>query len=315
MKFIIGVDLGGTNIKFGLFDDRLKLADKQILNTARFKGKQQLIEILACGINDIIAKNGLEKKDIRGVGLGLPGPVDFKKGIVYFFPNIPGWKKVPLRKILKDKLGLPVYLDNDVKVMALAEYNLGAAKKFKNVVCMTLGTGIGGAILTEGRLYRGSGNAAGEVGHIPINENGPKCNCGGKACIEAYVGNRRILAKAKKALRRKISLEELTRLARQGNRQARKIWQDVGTKLGVALTGVVNFCNPDCIVVGGGVANAGKILFDQIKKTIKERAMALQAGEVKVVRAALGENAGMIGAAILIKGDGSIFLRSFKLKK
>jgi glucokinase len=308
MKFIIGVDLGGTNIKFGLFDDRLKLVDKQILNTARFKGKQQLIEILASGINDIIAKNGLEKKDIRGVGLGLPGPVDFKKGIVYFFPNIPGWKKVPLRKILKDKLGLPVYLDNDVKVMALAEYNLGAAKKFKNVVCITLGTGIGGAILTEGRLYRGSGNAAGEVGHIPINENGPKCNCGGKACIEAYVGNRRILAKAKKALRREISLEELTRLARQGNRQARKIWQDVGTKLGVALTGVVNFCNPDCIVVGGGVANAGKILFDQIKKTIKERAMALQAGEVKVVRAALGENAGMIGAAILvIIGDGSIF--------
>ena len=293
--------MGGTNVKFGLFDDRLKLADKHILNTARFKGKQQLIEILAAGINNIIAKNGLEKKDIRGVGLGLPGPVDFKKGIVHFFPNIPGWKKVPLRKILKYKLGLPVYVDNDVKVMALAEYKLGAAKKFNNVICITLGTGIGGALLTEGRLYRGSGNAAGELGHIPINENGPKCNCGGRACIEAYIGNRRILAKAKKVWGRKISLEELTRLARRGNRPAGKIWRDAGTKLGIALTGVVNFFNPDCIVAGGGVANAGNVLFDWVKKTIKERAMAPQADEVKIVRATLGENAGMIGAAILVR--------------
>ena len=301
MKFVIGIDLGGTNIKFGLFDDRLKLSDKRILNTARFRLKRQLIDILSAGVNEIVAKNSLTKKDIRGVGLGLPGPVDFQRGIVHYFPNIPGWREVPLRKILERRLKLPVYVDNDVKVMALAEYERGAAKKFKHAVCITLGTGIGGAILTLGELYRGSSNAAGEIGHIPINEKGPACNCGGQACVESYVGNQRLLAQARKAWGRQLSLEEMSRLARQGNRTARKIWQQAGTRLGVALTGVVNFLNPECILIGGGVANAGNVLLDAVKKTIRKRAMQPQAQRVRIVRAALGENAGMMGAAILVK--------------
>lgn len=301
MKYIIGVDLGGTNLRLGLFDRRFKIKDKEVLDTRRFRTKENLIKIIADSIKDFISKNNLEKKDILGVGLGLPGPIDSRIGIVHFFPNIPGWKEVALKKILKDRLNLPIFVDNDANLMALAEHRIGAAKTFKNVVCITLGTGIGGGIIIENRLYRGNSFAAAEIGHVPINEKGPVCNCGGIACIESYIGNRRIINRARKVFRKKINLEELSKLAREKNRRALKIWQDVGRKLGIALTGVINLLNPDCIVLGGGVANAGRVLFESVKNTIKKRAMVIQAGHVKILKAKLGEDAGMIGAAILVK--------------
>jgi glucokinase len=164
-----------------------------------------------------------------------------------------------------------------------------------------LGTGVGGGIIIEGKLYRGRGNASGEIGHIPINENGPSCNCGGRACLEAYIGNNIILREAKKSFGRKISLEELSLLAGKGNKKARAIWSRVAEKLGLALAGIVNLLNPDCIVIGGGVANVGKILFDRVREVITKRAMSVQAKHVKVIKARLRDDAGLIGAAILVK--------------
>jgi glucokinase len=261
-----------------------------------------LIDGIAGAIDDTLSAFHCRKKGVAGVGLGLPGPIDTDRGIVHFFPNIPGWSSVPFAAILKKKISLPVFIDNDANVMALAEFKAGAAKGSRNAVCLTLGTGVGGGLILDGRLYRGSGYAAGEIGHMPLNEAGPKCNCGGSACLESYIGNRRISARVKQVFGKDIPLEEVSRMANAGNARARRVWTDVGNKLGVSLAGIVNLLNPDCIVIGGGVAKAGRLLFDTVKKTIRERAMSVQAKIVKVVPAKLGYDAGLIGAGFLVKG-------------
>lgn len=306
-SFIIGVDLGGTSLRIALFDVKYKIRRKYIFDTARFLRKDSLVAAIITSVNKIIQSEKLNKCNILGVGLGLPGPINAQKGLVHFFPNIPGWNEVGLKKILERKLGLPVYLDNDVNLMALAEYAFGAAKGARNVVCLTLGTGVGGGIIIDAKLYRGSAFAAGEIGHIPINEKGPKCNCGGQACLEAYIGNKRIIQEAKKIFKRQISLEELSAMARRKNQKAIGIWREVGRRLGIALCAIINSLNPDIIVMGGGVAEAGPVLFNQVKKTILERAMPIQARHVRVHKAKLGSDAGLIGAAILVR-EGSQFL-------
>lgn len=298
-KFFIGIDLGGTNLKVGLLNSHYRIIAKEILSTKKFLKKEGLIQAIADSVMDIAIKQGLSKKNISAIGLGLPGPIDTKAGIVHFFPNIPGWREVNLKAILQKKLSVPVFIDNDAKLMCLAEQRRGAAAGFNNVICLTLGTGVGGGIIIDGKLYRGRDNASGEIGHLPINEDGPFCNCGGRACLESYIGNNRILKHAKRLFKRNITLEELSALAKKKNKQALNIWNEVGGHLGVALAGVVNLLNPDCIVIGGGVANAGKLLIDKVKETIAKRAMSVQARGIKVFKAKLGSDAGIIGAAIL----------------
>ena len=300
-EFIAGIDLGGTNLKIALLDLRYRIRYKEVLNTQRFTRKEVLISAIVDSVDKILKDNNLSRKNLLGVGLGLPGPIDYEKGIVHFFPNIPGWKEVKLKNILERKLRLPVFVDNDAKVMSLAEHKLGAAKGSTNAVCITLGTGVGGGVIINGKLYRGLSNAAGEIGHMPINENGPRCNCRGYACLESYIGNNRILREARKIFGSSITLEKLSYLAKKQNRNAKAIWLKVAERLSVTLVGVVNLLNPDCIVIGGGVAGAGKILFDNIKKIIARRAMSVQAKHVKVFKAKLGNSAGLIGAAILVK--------------
>src|SRR3989338_1795064 len=300
-EFIIVVDLGGTNLKIAILDLSYNIRKKDILDTRSFKKKESLILAIESGIKNIVKSIPLKQSRILGIGLGLPGPVDSKKGIVHFLPNIPGWKEVNLRSILQKRLKFPVFLDNDAKLMALAEYRLGYAASFKNVLCITLGTGVGGGIILDGELYRGVDNAAGEIGHLPINEEGPVCNCGGTACLESYFGNKRIIKEAGKLFLKNISLEELSSLAKKGNQKAKAIWQKAGGRLGIALAGVANLLNLDAVVIGGGVANAGSILFDKIKNTLRHRAMGVQGKRVKIFKARLGQDAGLIGAAILVK--------------
>ncbi len=311
-KFIIAVDLGGTNLKIALFDPACRIKDRENFDTQRFLTKRSLIRAIARSIGNFIESHALDASSIAGVGFGLPGPIDADRGLVHFFPNIPGWSNVNLKKILKRELRLAVFLDNDANLMALAEHRLGKAKGFDNAVCVTLGTGVGAGIIIGGKLYRGSSYAAGEVGHIPVNEAGPRCTCGGVACLEAYIGNNRILQAARGAFGKRISLEELSALAGKGDARAKKIWEQVGSRLGIALSGIVNVLNPDVIVIGGGVAKAGRILFDTVRETIGRRAMSVQSKRVKIHPAALGSDAGLIGAAVLVRESLSVKKKSRK---
>ena len=298
-KFIVAIDLGGTNLKIALFNSRYKIIARELLSTKKFR-KSTLIQAIIKSVNKILREHRILRKSLLGVGLGVPGPINFKKGHVYFFPNISGWHNVPLRAILRKRLGLEVFLDNDANLMSLAEYRLGAAKGAENAVCLTLGTGVGGGVIINRQLYRGSGSVAGEIGHIPVNLTGPRCSCGGRACLEAYIGNSKIEKVADRLFKEKINLSQLSSLARKNNRKAIKVWEEVGSILGRALVGVVNLLNPDCIVVGGGVAGAGRVLFDKITEVIQGEAMPIHRRVVKVHRAKLGADAGLIGAALLV---------------
>lgn len=296
--YIIGIDLGATNIKVGLIKNR-RIIYKKVVPTRDFPSKKELISALVENINNI----PVEKKQILAVGLGVPGLVDFKRGFIHYLPNIKGWHNVYLAKELSRKTGFPVFVDNDANLMSLAEARIGAAKGKKDVIGITLGTGVGGGLILEGRLYRGANFAAGEVGHIPLNESGPKCNCSGFACLERYIGNTYILEEVKRSLGREVSLEDSSRLAQKGNYKAIKIWKNIANHLGVALASLVNILDPEVIVMGGGVANAGEIIFDQVRKTIKQRAMKPQGSRVKVVKAKLSNDAGMLGAALLAEEE------------
>ncbi|MDD2654354.1 MAG: ROK family protein [Candidatus Omnitrophica bacterium] len=300
-KFIIGIDLGATNVKIGLLDSKGKILKKVNLTTKSFPGRLKLLAEITRTVHNILQEKKLHAKDIIGAGIGLPGPVDFKNGIVDYLPNIPGWRKFPIRKWFSLRTGIKTFVDNDVNLIALAESRMGAARNAKNAVCITLGTGVGGGVIIDGNIYRGSSFSAGEVGHMPIAEKGRKCNCGGRGCLERFVGNKYLLQKARGSFGSSISLERLAELAKKKNKKAIAIWQEAGRHIGVALAGVVNLLNPDRIVIGGGVANAGKVLFDEIENTVKSLAMPTQRRTVKIVKAKLTDNAGIFGAMFLVK--------------
>lgn len=298
---IAAVDLGGTNLKVALVSKKYKIIDRLYIDTSGFKNRQDLIKGIVSAVKSIAKNNKLSLGAILGLGIGLPGPVDNKSGRVHFLPNISGWKDVLLKGILEKQLGIPVFVDNDAKLMCLAEYTVGAAKGSQNAICVTLGTGVGGGIIISGKLYRGLDNAAGELGHLPINENGPICNCGGRACLEAYVGNKRIINSAKKIFSDFTTLEALSDSANKGNKKAALFWSRIGEHIGSALIGLVNIFNPECIVIGGGISCAGRILFDPIRKKVEDYAMPVQAKRVSIIKAKLSKDAGLIGAAILVR--------------
>lgn len=300
-KFIIAIDLGGTNLKCALLDNHLKIKARSSFSTKSFDNKHKLIQGIVEATDSFILSQKLSRLAILGVGIGVPGPVDTLRGIVHFLPNIPGWTEIKLKKILEQKTKLLVFVDNDAKLMTLAEHEAGAAKHYKNVLCLTLGTGVGGGLIINDLLYRGPDNAAGEAGHLPVNENGPLCGCGARGCLEKYVGNYQIIKDARKIFGSKITLERVSALANKNNLKAMDFWSQVGKKLGLTLSGVVNLLNLDLIVIGGGVSYAGRVLFESIRQTILLRAMRVQAKRVRVVKAKLGIDAGIIGAGYLVR--------------
>ncbi|MDP8259725.1 MAG: ROK family protein [Candidatus Gygaella obscura] len=289
-ELYLGIDIGGTNIKIGLVTKTGRLLKKFIISTP--KKRIKIIEKICLEIKALKSRF-----NIKALGVGMPGPVDSEKGIVRYLPNLIGWKDVRLKTMLQKKLLFPVVIDNDVNFMGLAEYNFGAAKQSRNCVCLTLGTGVGGCLIFEGKIFHGSNMSAGEIGHMPVSFKGPLCGCGARGCLEAYVGNNRIVSLAKKVFLRKVSLEELSELANKNNKKAIMVWEQIADYLSIALTSVVNLVNPDTIVIGGGVAKAGNVLLKRLRQQIRKRAMPVTSKGLKIVFAALGNDSGMVGSA------------------
>lgn len=308
----IGIDVGGTNLKFGLVARNGKIIKRKVLPSLAQEGYKRVLSQIVKGIRQLI--DAAEGYRILGLGIGTPGLVDSIHGIVYNLTNIPGWKNVNLKKIMEMEFGVRVYVDNDVNLMALGEWACGGAKGAENIVCLTLGTGVGGGIIIGGKLFRGKNLSAGEIGHIPINYKGPKCNCGNFGCLERYIGNRYIVEMARRYIRREkdtilskwidanrpLTPELIARGAKAGDKICIKIWEEVSECLASALSGVVNFLNPERIIIGGGVAGAGNVLFTPLRKKVREKAMGIPGKNVRISKALLGEDAGMIGAAMLV---------------
>ena len=314
-KYNIGVDIGGTNVKIALVDEKGIIAYSNSVPTRAEMGYEYTIQNIITTIKDSLKESNNDISCIGGIGFGLPGQIDSSNGIVRLLPNIPGWVEVPLAKIVKDEFNVPVKLDNDVRVATLGELNFGAGKGCQNLVCLTVGTGVGSGIVLNGQLVRGASMTAGEIGHVIVEkDNGEICGCGSRGCLEAYASGPSVVKMAKDyiaggkstkfkeiAAGNEITPFMVYEAAKQGDAVAKQIFNIVGEYLGVALVSVVNLLNPEKIIVGGGVGQAGDLILNPVREAIKKRCIPTSAAAVEVVPAQLGNTAGVIGASLLIE--------------
>ncbi len=299
----IGIDFGGTSIKFALVRGGEIIERGNSLDTQYLGSSEAILDAMV----EEIARIAKAHPGVAAVGAGLPGMIDATNGIVHELSNVPGWRDVNLRDLLIQRTGLPTVVDNDAKAMTYAEWRFGAANNQPNVICVTLGTGVGGGLILDGKLYRGNGNGAGEIGQASIDIHGVPAHYGNSGALEKYVGNRQIAERAQLRYREAGServLDEctpaaLSKAAAAGDPVAKAVWNEIGTEIGAGLSNLVWLLNPDCIVIGGGVAQAGEILFEPIRATICARTMPVYFSNLDIVPAALGSDAGVIGAAAL----------------
>jgi glucokinase len=300
----IGIDFGGTSIKSAVVRGG-KIAERgDSIDPQAYVSPEALIGAIVAMTEKLRAAH----PDVAGIGVGLPGFVDSVHGIVHSLTNVAGWIEIPLCRMLVEQTGLPATIENDVNAMTYGEWKYGAAQGAKHAICITLGTGVGGGLILDGRLYRGAQLAAGEIGHSSIDyrgRTGPYGNFGG---LEEYVGNRQIAERAvalyaadgvSKTIEQ-CTPRDLAAAARQGDRIARNLWAELGDEIGAALANAVWILNPDTIVIGGGVAKAGDILFEPIRQSVASRTMKLIHENLNIVPATLGNDAGIIGNAALV---------------
>ncbi len=312
LKYAIGVDLGGTNIKIGVVTNDGKIKEKVSLPTKAKKGPEFVVKQIIHGINEVQKKS---KVKIDGIGIGSPGSIIQNKGTVENPPNFPGWKKVHLGKLISKGTGLHTVVDNDANAAAIGEMIYGAGKETKNFIMVTLGTGVGGGIIIDGKIYRGERGAAGEIGHVTVNYNGRKCKCGSRGCVETYIGNSYLIDDVKKNLPRHenskinelingdlslLSPKVISEAYKMNDKYAAEIIERAGLILGYGIASVVNLLDISNIIIGGGVAGFGKPLFGSVKKSIIERVMIPFKGNISVRRAKLKNDAGIKGAAALV---------------
>jgi glucokinase len=302
-KIAIGIDFGGTSVKPGVVSGREIIARSQPIPTREHDGADSLL----AAVFREVATLREQHPEVCALGAGLPGIIDGLNGRVRELSNVPGWRDVPLAALLREETGLPAIIENDANAMAYAEWRFGAGRDRPNVICMTLGTGVGGGLILDGKLFRGSQLGAGEIGQMILQPNGVPGRYGNFGALEKYVGNRQIAERAQRAYAAVGDIrtsEELTPLflekaALGGDEIAAKLWEDIGFEIGVMLTNIVWLLNPDRIVIGGGVAKAGPLLFEPIKRTIRERTSPVFHENLEVVPAELGNDGGMIGSAAL----------------
>ena len=309
----IGIDVGGTNVKIALVDNKGKIIYSNSIPTRAEMGYEYTINNMKEAITELIKETKSDPKNIESIGFGFPGQIDYQKGIVRLAPNIPGWVNVPIAEIMEKQFGIPTRVDNDVRCAALGELNYGAGQGCDNLICITVGTGIGSGLVINGKLVRGASNAAGEIGHIKLDMNGgPLCGCGDRGCLEAFASGPSIVALAEEYIKggkstkyRELANPDITpyivsEAAKQGDPVAKRIFTIVGEYIGIGLASVVNLLNPEKIIIGGGVAAAGDLLLTPIKESLIKRAMPIAGSAVEIVPAQLGNSAGVIGASLLI---------------
>ena len=379
MKYSIGVDLGGTDIKAGLVSSKGDIFCRVVLSTDIEVGKPKLVAArIAEAVRQVIVNaetagievistlehtllsplstaKGSENRGSRsdqrpgsdtlkiGVGLGAPGLIIAETGVIHFSPNFPGWTDIPLvdyvnaelAKLSLSKAGVaqdlqtrpngkyePVLkaMDNDVNAMTLGEFRHGAGVGYKNIVALTLGTGVGGGVVIDGQVYHGSQNTAGELGHTVVEPDGRYCGCGNQGCLEAYAGAKNIVERTKEKIevgRRTILVSTTTdeasltprkiaAAAQAGDELAIEVFAETGRYIGIALTSIAHILNPQIAIIGGGIAEAGeKLLFEPIRAELSKRAMDIPA-RMKIVKAHLGNDAGIVGSAMLaLEGEKS----------
>jgi glucokinase len=305
-RVVIGVDLGGTNTRMALIGRDGEVLDKQKEETLAAEGHEAVIAKLIRNIYRQRANAGRAGREVAAVGVGAPGVIHEQTGVVVKSPNFPDWNNLPLKKTLEEELKLPVFVENDANAAALGEQWRGAAKDIRSMIFLTLGTGVGGGIVLNGRIWHGADGMAGEVGHMTIVPEGRRCGCGNSGCLEMYASSRGIVMTFKEMCagkrldadnRQELTSARIYQAARDGDTTARRVMQEMGRYLGIGIANLINIFNPEMVVIGGGVKDAWDLFIDAVREEVRKRAFAYPAVRTKIVPSALGDEAGTVGAA------------------
>lgn len=314
-KHIIGVDLGGTNVRAAVTD-----RDGTILGEGRRpsyaeRGPEVTIPQIILAIRDAMSSASITADDVCGIGMGVPGRHRSKEGVVLWSPNFKDWAGLQLLQPIRDDLGLPAYMGNDVNVATLGEFRFGAGRGVNSMVMLTLGTGIGGGIIIDGKLWLGANEGGGEIGHQIINPNGMRCGCGNfgdlegearrdaiieRALRKIYTGRKTVLVKQTEPKFQDISPDMVAEAAAQGDELCIEVMEETGYYVGIGVANAINFLNPEMVVIGGGISQAGAVLWDPIMRTVRANALREALEVCQVVPAALGDNAGIMGGVVLV---------------
>ncbi len=316
-EYLLGVDLGGTKILTGVFDAKLDLKGSAKVSTKANRGVDAVIGRIARCVREAVDECDLNLAQVRGIGIGAPGAVDTETGRVIFAPNLPDWKDIPLKKELEKELGVPVFLGNDCNVCTLGVYEKEFKSKPKHLIGIFVGTGIGGGLILNGALFFGHNLTAGEIGHMVIEVNGPKCGCGNRGCYEALASRTAIFRKIQAAVKdgqktlltdmlgddlKDMRSNDLRKAVRRGDKFVEKVVEEAAEYTGIAVANLINIFNPEMVVVGGGVIEAlGDEMMPTIVKTAKDHVMPGTMGDIEIKASKLGDEAGITGGAVLAR--------------
>jgi len=310
---VLAIDLGGTKIAAALISPDNRVIDKTHSLTLVSEGLQAVTSRIFSMIDRLLSEGNTGSAQLDGIAIAAAGAIDTDKGLITSSPNLPGWINVPLRDIVSKRYGIYTCLLNDANAAALAEHRLGAGRGTTNLIYLTVSTGIGGGIIVNGELYSGTSGCAGELGHMTIDANGPECNCGNRGCLEALASGTAVANEAKRRIKEGdcslltdivsgdlegITAEKVAMAAHSGDRLAMEVISRAAGYLGVGMVNLVNIFNPEMIIIGGGLSKMGELLLEPARQVVEQRAFPLCAGTVRIVTAELGDDAGVLGAAI-----------------
>lgn len=311
-RVFLGVDIGGTNTKVGLVDAGGTVRGHVMIETRAAEGAAGLVGRVGEAFERLAAEAGIARKAVEAVGVGSPGPLSVRRGVVIHAANLPGWRDVPLRDLFREALDRPVVLDNDANAACWGEYRYGAGRGVGDVVMLTLGTGIGGGVVCDGRLVHGHFENAGELGHMIVVAGGRACSCGKRGCLEAYASATAIARRAMEqveggrqsllaaALQRGgIDAAAVAEAVTQGDALAAEVWEETCRLLAVGIVNLQHAFNPAVVILGGGVSEAGEVLLGPVREQFRREAWRLHTDFPEIRLAALGQDAGIIGAAAL----------------
>lgn len=307
-KYVVGIDLGGTKINGALADLDGKVLSQYIIPTNAVEGEKAVLDRIISVINTVIKEAGKSVDEVKAIGIGSPGPLDSKKGMIIETPNLP-FENFQLVQPIKEAFNVPTYLDNDGNVAAIGEFMMGAGKGTENMIYVTVSTGVGGGAIINGKVYRGKTCNALEVGHTTILPNGPRCNCGNYGCAEALASGTAIGRQAREVVDKgldtslknyeNVTSYEVFKEAEKGDKVSQEILDTSLNYLGICIANIITNFDPEMVVIGGGVSKGGQIVFDKVQEVVNKRCFKAMAESCKIVPAGLGTDAGVIGAVAL----------------
>lgn len=307
-KRYVGIDLGGTNLKLGLVTGDGRIVERLSRPTEATRGPDFVMGQMVEAVRDLAKIAGVPLAEIAGIGVGAPGPLDTKAGVVIFAPNMPGWTQVPVVETLKRALSRPVRLENDANMAAYGEFRCGAGSTVRDMIMLTLGTGVGGGIVIDGRLFRGSRDVAGELGHIVIEKGGRRCGCRNHGCLEAYASATAVVGRFSEALsageasdlekEEDFSCKDIFEAAGRGDRLAARIVAETADYLATGIASLLHVLNPAMVVLTGGMMNAGDEFLDRVLASVRAQAIGRAIDKCEIRWSTLGGDAGILGSAL-----------------